>query len=68
MSTEAEGPVLYVPDPVAYLRDEAVRTRRLARFYDLEAKATGSAALAKAAAIAYRRAEDLEIEAKGLAA
>jgi hypothetical protein len=50
------------------LRLEAVATRRLARFYDLEARVTGSTHLAQAAAIAYRRAEDLEAEAKGLVA
>lgn len=60
--------VLFVENPAAYLRDEAVRTRRLARIYDDEARVTGSDALAKAAALVYRRAEDMEADAKRWAA
>lgn len=57
-----------IGDPVNILRAEAVATRRLARIYADEARATGSISLAKAAAIAYRRAEDIEAEAKEHAA
>lgn len=59
---------LRIGDPVALLRAEAVATRRLARFYDLEARETGSIALAKAADIAYQRAEDMEADARKAAA
>lgn len=59
---------LQVGDPVALLRAEAVATRRLARFYDDQARETGSAALAAAARLVYRRAEDMEVDAKELAA
>lgn len=65
--TRRQRPV-YTTDPVALLRAEAVATRRLARVYDVEARATGSTALAKAAQIAYARAEELEAEAKERAA
>lgn len=59
---------LRVSDSVALLRDEAVRTRRLARFYDDEARATDSAPLARAAQIVYGRAAELESDAKERAA
>lgn len=57
-----------ISEPVMLLRAEAVATRRLARFYDLEARATGSTHLARAADIAYQRAEDIESEAREYAA
>lgn len=60
--------MIRISDPVALLRSEAVATRRLARFYDLQARETGSIPLARAADIAYQRAEDMETEAKEAAA
>lgn len=50
------------------LRAQAVKRRRLARFHADMARATGSAPLAAAAVLAYRRAEDMETAAKELTA
>lgn len=49
-------------------RAEAVSARRLARIYETEARLCGCGHLTAAAALAYQRAEDLEHDAKEMAA